>query len=130
MKPEPITLTFAGTDGEPGVGITAYGLLLWPPGASLATPEPEPVKIADGMSEANAAEVVRRWNAYPDLQRLLNFAKNVANNYDHEMYTREHREGYGGICRKCAAESVIREVLGDKADDLLRGPYYDVPAKE
>lgn len=54
-----------------------------------------------------------------DLQRLLNFAKDVATNYDHEG-----RDECYGSCRRCAAEAVIREVLGDKADSLLNGPYY------
>lgn len=53
------------------------------------------------------------------VQRLLNFAKTVATGYDHEG----RGECYSG-CRRCAAENVIREVLGDLADSLLRGPYY------
>lgn len=63
-KPEPIEMAYIGTDAEPGVGITGYGLFLCPPD------EPEPVKIADGLNAMNAAEVTRRWNAYPDLLAL------------------------------------------------------------
>lgn len=69
-------------------------------------------------ARAELAEVAR--------DKLLNFAKNVATNYDHEEYTREHREGYGGICRECSATEVIRDVLGDDAEAFLKGPYRKI----
>lgn len=40
-------------------------------------------------------------------KRLRAFAKDVADNYDHEEQTREHRKGYGGSCRVCSAEKAL-----------------------
>lgn len=51
------------------------------------------------------------------VQLLLNFAKDLATNYDCQC------DGDNG-CRACKADAVIREVLGDKAESLLKGPYY------
>jgi hypothetical protein len=53
-----------------------------------------------------------------NLQTLLNFAKDLSNNYDCECYRNDQ------TCRACKATEVIREVMGDKADSLLDGPYY------
>lgn len=51
------------------------------------------------------------------VQLLLNFAKDLATNYDCQC------DG-DSDCHACKAEAVIREVLGDKAESLLKGPYY------
>ncbi len=54
-----------------------------------------------------------------NVQLLLNFAKDVATNYDHEGKDECYRS-----CRVCAAEKVIGQVMGDKADSFLRGPQF------
>jgi hypothetical protein len=55
-----------------------------------------------------------------DVQKLLNFAKGLAINYGCEC----RPGGYDIACRRCSARDVIKEVLGDKADSLIDGPYY------
>ena len=57
-------------------------------------------------------------------KRLLNFAKDMATNYDHEGEYRCYRS-----CHVCAAEKIIREVLGDNAHWFIHGPYYVLEAK-
>ena len=68
---------------------------------------------------------------HPAVRALTAFARRVRDDYDHDPDTREHREGYGGICRACDAEQALAAVEAIPAvsvDDVARaiGPIPSV----
>ena len=53
-----------------------------------------------------------------NIQKLLDFAKDLVNNYDCDCYDDTE-------CRTCKAENIAREVMGDDlAESLFEGPYF------
>jgi len=42
------------------------------------------------------------------IKELEDFVRECADDYDHEEQTREHNPKYGGICRCCAAEMLLK----------------------
>lgn len=74
------------------------------------------IELLNKGMESQCEEMDRLKQSNRKLRLALDVAqksiRNVRDNYDHEEYTSQHRDGYGGKCRMCEAENAMTEIAG------------------